>query len=532
MLNILVKKQLGEIFRSYTYDAKKNRARSKGATIGFIVLFVVLMVGVLGGLFTFVSLAMCDAMASAGLDWLYFTLMTLLAAFLGIFGSVFNTYSSLYMAKDNDLLLSLPIPVRTIMAARLVSVYLMGLMYSAVVYLPCLIVYWVVVGITVKTALGGILLLALLSLFVLTLSCALGWIVAKVSRKLRNKSFITVLVSLVFIGAYYFFYAQAGDLLQELLANAAQYGESIRSGAYPLYLVGRVAVGDGGAMAMVTAVVLALFALVWWLIARSFLKLATSTGAVAKKEYREKTARLRSADAALLGRELSRFTASANYMLNCGMGILGLVIGAAALVWKGGSLLPMLEPVFADRPGALSVLLCAALCTLVGMNDMAAPSVSLEGKSLWLAQSLPVTSWQVLRAKLRMHLLLTAVPAALCGICMAVVSPAGAAQTALALVVAALFTVLSALLCLFLGLKMPNLHWTSEITPIKQGGAVALALLSGVVYAALLAAGFFLIGWRMGYMAFMAAFAVVTLAACVLLLRWLKTKGCTVFANL
>ena len=532
MLKILVKKQLGDIFRSYTYDAKKNRARSKGATIGFIVSFVVLMVGVLGGLFTFVSLAMCDAMASAGLDWLYFTLMTLLAAFLGIFGSVFNTYSSLYMAKDNDLLLSLPIPVRTIMAARLVSVYLMGLMYSAVVYLPCLIVYWVVVGITVKTALGGILLLALLSLFVLTLSCALGWIVAKVSRKLRNKSFITVLVSLVFIGAYYFFYAQAGDLLQELLANAAQYGESIRSGAYPLYLVGRVAVGDGGAMAMVTAVVLALFALVWWLIARSFLKLATSTGTVAKKEYREKTARLRSADAALLGRELTRFTASANYMLNCGMGILGMVIGAGALVWKGGSFLPMLEPVFAGRPGALSVLLCAALCTLVGMNDMAAPSVSLEGKSLWLAQSLPVTAWQVLRAKLRMHLLLTAVPAALCGICVAVVSPAGAAQTALALVVAALFTVLSALLNLFLGLKMPNLHWVSETTPIKQGGAVALALLGGVVYAALLAAGFFLLGGHIGFVPYMAAFVALTLAGCVLLFMWIRKKGCAVFAAL
>ena len=42
MLKILVKKQLGDIFRSYTYDAKKNRARSKEATIGFTVLFVVL----------------------------------------------------------------------------------------------------------------------------------------------------------------------------------------------------------------------------------------------------------------------------------------------------------------------------------------------------------------------------------------------------------------------------------------------------------------------------------------------------------
>lgn len=532
MVRLLLKKQLSEIFRSYFYDAKKNKPRSKASTVSLIVLYVLLMVGVIGGMFTLFSIGLCAPLHEAGLDWLYFTLFALVGVLMGVFGSVFNTFSGLYQAKDNDLLLSLPIPVRTIMAARLVSVYLMGLMYSAVVLLPAIIVYWVVVGITVPVVVGCMIQLLLLSVFVLTLSCALGWVVAKISQKLKNKSFITVLVSLVFIGAYYFFYAKAQSLLTELLANAAYYGASIRSAAYPLYLVGRVAMGNGSAIAIMSAAVLGLFALVWYLIARSFLKLATSTGAVAKVEYREKAARPRSIDRALLGRELSRFTASANYMLNCGMGILGLVIGAAALVWKGGSLLPMLEPVFADRPGALSVLLCAALCTLVGMNDMAAPSVSLEGKSLWLAQSLPVTSWQVLRAKLRMHLLLTAVPAALCGICVAVVSPAGAAQTALALVVAALFTVLSALLCLFLGLKMPNLHWTSEITPIKQGGAVALALLSGVVYAALLAAGFFLIGWRMGYMAFMAAFAVVTLAACVLLLRWIKTKGCTVFANL
>lgn len=532
MVKLLLKKQLSEIFRSYFYDAKKNKPRSKASTVSLIVLYVLLMVGVIGGMFTLFSIGLCAPLHEAGLDWLYFTLFALVGVLMGVFGSVFNTFSGLYQAKDNDLLLSLPIPVRTIMAARLVSVYLMGLMYSAVVLLPAIIVYWVVVGITVPVVVGCMIQLLLLSVFVLTLSCALGWVVAKISQKLKNKSFITVLVSLVFIGAYYFFYAKAQSLLTELLANAAYYGASIRSAAYPLYLVGRVAMGNGSAIAIVSAAVLGLFALVWYLIARSFLKLATSTGAVAKVEHREKAARPRSIDRALLGRELSRFTASANYMLNCGMGILGLVIGAAALVWKGGSLLPMLEPVFADRPGALSVLLCAALCTLVGMNDMAAPSVSLEGKSLWLAQSLPVTSWQVLRAKLRMHLLLTAVPAALCGICVAVVSPAGAAQTALALVVAALFTVLSALLCLFLGLKMPNLHWTSEITPIKQGGAVALALLGGVVYAALLAAGFFLIGWRIGYMAFMAAFAVVTLAACVLLLRWLKTKGCTVFGNL
>ena len=40
---------------------------------------------------------------------------------MGAFGSVFNTYSSLYLAKDNDLLLSLPIPLRVIISSRLLS---------------------------------------------------------------------------------------------------------------------------------------------------------------------------------------------------------------------------------------------------------------------------------------------------------------------------------------------------------------------------------------------------------------------------
>lgn len=49
MLKLLVKKQLTEIFRAYLYDAKKNRARSKAATVGYLVFFVFIMVGIIGG---------------------------------------------------------------------------------------------------------------------------------------------------------------------------------------------------------------------------------------------------------------------------------------------------------------------------------------------------------------------------------------------------------------------------------------------------------------------------------------------------
>ena len=77
------------------------------------------------------------------------------------------------------------------------------------VILPAVIVYWAVVSAAAGAIIGGILLVLLLSLFVMTLSCALGWVVAKISLKLKNKSFITVLVSLLFLGGYYFFYFNA-----------------------------------------------------------------------------------------------------------------------------------------------------------------------------------------------------------------------------------------------------------------------------------------------------------------------------------
>ena len=132
MLKTLVKKQLMEIFRSYFYNAKTNQKRSKNAVVGYIVLFAAVMIVIIGGMFTVMSLALCVPLAQAGMSWLYFAIMSLMAAFLGAFGSVFNTYAGLYAAKDNDLLLSLPIPVRTLMASRLLGVYLMGLMYAAV----------------------------------------------------------------------------------------------------------------------------------------------------------------------------------------------------------------------------------------------------------------------------------------------------------------------------------------------------------------------------------------------------------------
>ena len=90
MLKTLVKKQLMEIFRSYFYNAKTNKKRSTAGIIAYILLFAALMIGLIGGMFTGLSVSLCAPLTQAGMGWLYFALMSLLAIFLGAFGSVFN----------------------------------------------------------------------------------------------------------------------------------------------------------------------------------------------------------------------------------------------------------------------------------------------------------------------------------------------------------------------------------------------------------------------------------------------------------
>ena len=95
-----------------------------------------------------------------------------------------------------------------------------------------------------------------------------------------------------------------------------------------------------------------------------------------------------------------------------------------------------------------------------------------------------------------------------------------------------LYTLFYALVCLTLGLKMPVLTWTSEITPIKQSGCVAIALLIAFVYPVLLCGGYLALGWKLGFVAYAALFAVLTLALSAALYLWLKRKGAKLLAAL
>ncbi len=533
MLKVLLKKQMTEMFRGLFYDQRKKAARSRGSTALWILLYVFLFVGVLGGIFAAAAFTMCGPLTDAGAGWLYFAVMSLIALMLGVFGSVFNTSAALYLPKDNDLLLSMPIPAGVIIASRLLGVYITGLMYSGTVLLPAVIIYLIFGRFSVLALLGGIVLIAVVSLLVLVLSCALGFVVAKISVRLKNKSIVTVILSLVFIGVYYFVYFKAQTLMQTLIANASYYGEKIKGSAWVVYFFGRVGEGNPAAMAVFAVLTGGVAALTMYLLSKSFFSIAAAAGAAPKATYKEKQIKAASAATALVRREFARFFSSPNYMLNCGLGVLLLPAAGVAMLLKGELLLSVLSGVFEKLPGTVPVLFAAAACMLASMNDIAAPAVSLEGKALWLVKSLPVSPAAVLKAKLAPQLILTLPPVLFCYACGAAVLRG---QDILTLVLGGFtvlaYTLLSSVFGLFLGLKMPVLDWTNEAVPIKQSMGVTIALFSGWGYALLLGGGWLLLGAFVPAPVFLGVFFALTLAAAAGLYRWIVTKGAAVFEGL
>jgi ABC-2 type transport system permease protein len=526
MLKALFRKQWMEMNASILQNRKTGQARSKGGVVAMACLYLLVFIS-LAAVFLSVCMGLCQPLVDVGLSWLYFSLMSVLAVVMGVFGSVFSTFSSLYQAKDNQLLLSLPIPSRYILYVRLFGVWFWGLIYEAVVYLPALFVYGMTGEATVRSVIFGILLLILLSFFVLTLSCALGWVVAKIYARMKHRSFLSVLASLVFLCAYYLLFFQASTLLEDLLAHADEVGQSMARLYNPLYLLGQGAVGNPLALLAVAAGVAVLFALTGWIMSRSFLPMATEPEKTVRRTYRGKAVPVRQVQMALLGRERKRFTASATYMLNTGFGSLFLVILGVLALLKGASCRELFGSLFEGAETLLPALATAVVCLALCNNAITAPSVSLEGKTLWLIQSLPVSAWQVLKAKLSLHLWITGVPLLFCVLCAGIGLRLSLLETALVLLPSLLFMLCSACTGLAFNLKFPNLGWSSETVAVKQGMNMVLTMFSEWISLALLIGLFSLLHALLLLSPTLSLLlvSVILAGASAGLLLWLKRRG-------
>ncbi|MDR1804320.1 MAG: hypothetical protein LBQ94_12025 [Treponema sp.] len=514
------------------------RSGKKKAGVGKIILLAFLAVYIIAaffGMFFAVFMSLLEPFFSAGIGWMYFAFLAAAAFGLSVISTLFTASAQIFGAKDNELLLSMPIKPSEILLSRLLVILAFEYAFTAIVALPAFIL-WVING---YASPAGILFFVigvlLLPLMAMALSLLLAWLLGVATSRMRRKNILTLAISIGFLVAYFIMVANFQGYLAELVSRGEELARAFQRAMPPFYAFGK-SVADGsvinGMIFMVWAI--APFAAAVILLSANYRKILTTNRGSAKTVYKEKAAKVGSAFQALVRKEMAHYWNKPFIILNSSLGSLFMLALSVIVIVKRADIFQYVVeflPRFGNLPlVALGALILAFLNTV---NNISASLISLEGKNLWIIKSIPAPTRVVIQSKICTHWLISGLPCLVASICVATVAATHITDWIILLLIPQSTGVLIAVSGLAVNLHFPKLDWTNETYVVKQGlsamitifGAMVTIIAVGIVYV-------FFINTTISLTAFLWLFTLLFAIIAALVYAWLLTSGVKKFEQL
>lgn len=535
MLKALIKVQLQSMFSRGLLRGRRSSKKPRNPLLSrlMIVLLALYILASLGISLGVTFHNMLISFQPLNLLWMYFAVAGIAAFLFSVIGSIYLAQASLFSAQDNDLLLSMPIPPAKILVARSVALYLIALSVQAVVLLPALIVYLVFAGFSLPVLVMALIAGLLLPLPTLALSILLGWLLALVSARLRRKNLVVVLLSIAALAAYFVGYSRLIAAMEELMLRGHQIAQAVKGAIPPAYHYG-LALAEGKLPSLLLFALFCIlpFALVMALVAANYRQVLTTRRGTPKIAYKGGGLKASSLMQALTIKEVRRFFSSPMYMLNAGFSLL-FMLGLPIYLAIDKNVLNMFQQELHILAPFLGPAAVGLLSVMAGSVFISSVSISMEGKALWILQSLPVQPIQALLAKAAAHFAISLPVVIAAGIITGLALRLDAFMFASCLLLPLLFTIFSSFLGLILNLRFPKLNWRNETEPVKQSMSPFLAMTLGFLFPLTLSGlGIYLVGKGLNTQLYILLCASFTSLVSGLMYLALKAKADKAFLDL
>ncbi len=474
----------------------KGERRKKLLLSGLMLLSMAMIMGMSFGY----SFMLADALKKAGMTELleYVPgLMMASACLATFFTTIYKTHGVLVGFRDYDQIMSLPVTVRTVIASRVLLLYLMNLFFTLIIMVPAGIVYGMEGS--PQPAFYGLFPLTLFVVPLLPIvgAAVLGIGISLVSSQFRHRNAVSLITSLTLTLAVILLSMGAGEMSADFQTVSAAVADAIGK-AYPpaLWYLDGVCRGNLGALGLFLGVSAAVFGLLVWGFSRFFQPLQSRLTAHHRTaDYRLRPMKTGSPFRALYVKELTRYGASPLYVMNTAIGAVLGVLFCFGMAFFGQEKLAA----FLELPGSLVMMRTFAPLIVAGFMALTcttASSISLEGKNLWIMKSIPVEPFTLLMSKLAVNLTVQLPAVLLCGLALVFALKPSSFEGLQLFLMPAFFSVFIAAAGLMINLKTPNFTWASETVVIKQSMSVFLSLAAGMAgiglpVAALALAGYF-----------------------------------------
>ena len=435
-----------------------NNKQKRNIAVLFVVVIVYMAINV--GAFS-VTTAM--NLIHAGLvEYVYASLLSLTSVAL-ITLLLFTLNALLFEGNDYDMLQSLPVSKRDIIASKLLIVYIFAFCFTCGMMLPGMVVHVLITHAYLQLAFGT---LSLVFVPVIPIGIAIIFSVdiLYVASFAKHTTVLKVLLSvLLFIGLMVgiFLLQSAGGLSTMTGLQMIQI--------YPLSLTFLKPNLLYACISIVISVLI--FYMLTWKYEVLY-KLSTKRRVI----YHDATFKHHSVFRALYQKEVQRFFGSYLAVINQGFGVIMLVIGSVLLVFVPPTMLFSMLKV-SQIPANVVDYIPLVIAGMLAFTFPSASSLSLEGKNLWIIQTAPVKMLDIIFSKISVTLSLHLIGYVCAIIAVFLRFSLSVEQVIAVLLIPLAYSIFTAILGFALDYRFANYSWDNEVVPIKQNLQVGLTML-------------------------------------------------------
>lgn len=491
LLWLLVKNRLMAQLGIHIYKHEKDK-RKKNSRIALTIAIGICILVLLS-----YSAGIAYGYSYLGLTELIPGIAMVISSLLTLAFTMFKTNGELFHYNDYDMIMSLPISVRTVVNSRFLNMFIWNTFMTFLVMFPMGIVY----ASFMKPSFGFYVMwligILLASMIPTTLAAVLGALITAVSARFKYAHAVSTILSLLLVIGIVvismtmstdstfikLFDSQGNPDTNAFKSLAPVISESLNKVYPPVKLFTRAVVDMNlGSFFLFIGISIGWYELFIYLLSLKYKQINTAlTSQKSNSSYVLRTLHEKSMLLALYKKTILRILKSTVCTTNLLIGCLLAIVLSIAIVIVG----PEKVVNGLDAPEYMGIVKNGAAYLISGMVCMANTSIislSLEGKNVWLIHSLPIAPKTLYDSYLLTNWTFTLPTSLLCSILFSVSLHTGIAGTIILIVTPVIYALFTSIIGIFIGNRLAYYDWPGETQLVKQSFLSMMGILGGMIF--------------------------------------------------
>ncbi|MBO4214318.1 MAG: hypothetical protein J5876_04980 [Lachnospiraceae bacterium] len=455
---------------------KKKKRKMIGGLIGIGMIYLMIIIYA------------CGYSALCGYSGMAYAVPASVGVILFAMNFIFTFFKAdgyLFAFKDYDMTMSLPLSVKSIVGTRFLRMYILNLPYSLLVSASMILGYAIYEKVDAWRIIVWIVGTFMIQLVAMVLASILSALIAGIGTKFKFKKIARAILTFAFcifcFSLRYIIDATVAKDSAVMIDKIDMFNSGVNRYLFPAkWFDGAVSDYSVWQFILLVVVSIAIYELFAYVLSKFYRQINTRLMSEGGNRRKTKAKHIgkKSAVNTIAHKEFKRLVSSNNYFVNMCMGhLLVLIMVIALIVFGVDKIINVIVEGAPVTKEMIIPIIPIIVHFLVGMATTTACSYSLEGKSYWILQSLPIKKSTVVKGKMAFQLYLSLPFEVFGNLALAIACHAKIYEVILFAICGAVLGLFAATYGMYCNVSHVNFEWTNEMEVIKQSVAVTLYVL-------------------------------------------------------